>query len=389
MKATLLTDAPYCRDVRAQRTVRALVGSGISLVVFDQGFEVEESRKILPERVKHFSSIIPSGKMARFVWHIRNQLAAHSNLDANNQAAYDVLSESAPDIIHLVNPFLGDAVLRYIEESPGCKLVYEAYEYWPEYLYDEEFGVNKSIRNHLANTEKELLQRCGAFITVSKPIAEFYEHIATPQTSYVIYNANVKESATLDQPEITVGAPLKIVFSGQFAADRNVDMLLQALNLMQHQVSVTLLGYGPQSEHYKRLIAQLDSARNAAIKNPVPADELIAELENYDVGIHLVSPQTLQQDGAAPNKIFDYIRANLGIVSVETKGVKSLGLDGCIAYVTPLCVQELAGVLDELAADRARVLAMKREAARLKGQYSSEHELQKIKSLYQKLISNE
>ena len=125
------------------------------------------------------------------------------------------------------------------------------------------------------------------------------------------------------------------------------------------------------------------------IKNPVPADELISELEQYDIGAHLVSPQTLQQNGAVPNKIFDYLRANLALVLVKTDGVKSLDLDDCIAYVTPLSVETLAEVLDELVVDNQRLSAMKRASAHLKSRFTSHNESQKIQAIYQDLMSDE
>lgn len=389
MKEVLLTDAPYCRDVRAQRTLSALFDLNVSLTVFDQGFDIETSQGMLPEGVKHFSSPIPSNKIGRFVWHMKNNLLPHMSLRTTNQIAYDVLCKSTPDAIHLVNPFLGDAVMRYLGEHIECKLVYEAYEYWPEYLYDEEFGVRKAIRNHLATTEKSLLEKSSVFITVSEPIVEYYKRIAPLAKSAVIYNANVKESKSMSNSVAEVNNPPKVVFSGQFAADRNVDMLLEAITHMRQQVDVTLLGRGPQKENYERLIMQRKLTEKVLIKNPVPADELISELEQYDIGVHLVSPQTLQQNGAVPNKIFDYLRANLALVSVETDGVKSLDLDDCIAYVTPLSVETLAEVLDELVVDNQRLSAMKRASAHLKSRFTSHNESQKIQAIYQDLMSDE
>lgn len=388
MKVALLTDAPYSRDVRAQRTVQALRGVNAEIMVFDQGFDVEESRGML-KNAEHFSSPVPSAKAARFVWHAKNHLAPRLSLNNLNRAAYNALCSFGPETIHLVNPFLGDAVLRYINEYPQCQLVYEAYEYWPEYLFDTEFGVKNSIRNHLATTEQKLLQRSVAFVTVSRPIAEFYNRIVPHQNVHVVFNANVRENVSQTQQKLVVNNPVKVVFSGQFAADRNVDMLLHAVALVQHRISVTLLGRGPQEEHYKQIISNLNIEKSVEIKKPVPADVLIEELESYDIGIHLVSPQTLQQDGAAPNKVFDYLRANLGIISVETKGVKSLGIDESIAYITPYGVGELAKILDELAENRERVLAMKQKAAQLKQQFTYEHEMQKVKTIYQGLMNDE
>lgn len=383
MKVALLTDAPYCKDVRAQRTVDALIALGHEVFVLDQGFFTDESRAILPAGVHLASSPIPMGKLGNFWWHLKNNIAPRQALFEHNAWAYKVLLQIQPNIVHVVNPFLAKAGLN-AHDKLGASLVYEAYEYWPEYLYDEEFGVRTPIRPQLAEDEQSILQVAQAFITVSAPILGYYERFGSLANGEVVLNINVKDAPTTADT-IIAHEPLRLVFSGQFAADRNVDVLLKALSDVHKPLSATLLGRGPQLELYRALIEQLKLQNRVTIKASVPPSELISELQKYDIGVHLVSPATLQQNGAAPNKIFDYLRANLAIVSIDTEGVRSLGIDEALIFLPAVNPQEVAKALNALAQNPTEVARMKQASALAASRFTREGELEKIKALYRKL----
>lgn len=383
MRVALLTDAPYCKDVRAQRTVEALIALGHDVFVLDQGFYLDESRAILPRDVHLASSPIPMGRLANLWWHFKNISAPRQALYEYNAWAYKVLTQIRPDIVHVVNPFLAKAGLS-AHEKLGATLVYEAYEYWPEYLYDEEFGIRTPIRNQLAENETSILRASRAFITVSTPILRYYERIGGLPRGEVVLNINVKDAPVTTQAP-SVSEPLRLVFSGQFAADRNVDVLLKALPDTPASLTATLLGSGPQLALYRTLIEQLRLQDRVAIKEPVPPSQLIAELQHYDIGVHLVSPATLQQNGAAPNKIFDYLRANLAIVSIDTEGVRSLGIDEALIYLPAVNPQEVAKALNALVQNTAGVVRMKHASSQAAARFTRQGELEKIKALYREL----
>lgn len=383
MKVAFLTDAPYSRDVRAQRTVQALRGINAEIMVFDQGFDVEESRGML-KNAEHFSSPVPSAKAARFVWHAKNHIAPRLSLNNLNRAANNALCSFGPETIHLVNPFLGEAVLRYINEYPQCKLVYEAYEYWPEYLFNEDFGVHKALREKLNNCESELLRKSSLFLAVSKPIEEYYHEKADIYKSAVVYNVNVPDARDDNKLDEIVGIhrPIKIVFSGQFVKDRHVDRLLRALAHVDSQFSLLLLGKGPEELLYRKIIADNGLDDRVSIEPPVSPEKLIEKLTDFDIGVNFGSKSSRQQNGAAPNKVFDYLRAGLAIVSNKTEGIVSLGLDESIGYLHNDDEKAIASTLNCLLDDEQRVLGMKKNSHNKMQEFSPKGEIEKLKKLY-------
>ncbi|KQV06024.1 hypothetical protein ASC63_00535 [Leifsonia sp. Root112D2] len=53
---------------------------------------------------------------------------------------------------------------------------------------------------------------------------------------------------------------------------------------------------------------------NVRVNDPVPYDELIATLNDFDVGVFVLPPVNFNYEWALPNKLFDYVQARLGVV---------------------------------------------------------------------------
>jgi glycosyltransferase involved in cell wall biosynthesis len=54
--------------------------------------------------------------------------------------------------------------------------------------------------------------------------------------------------------------------------------------------------------------------------DPVPNDQLLARTMSHDVGLALEVPHCTSRDLTATNKIFEYMRAGLGIIATATRG---------------------------------------------------------------------
>ena len=75
-KVALVTDAPFSKDYRTQRTVEALIGAGARVEIIDQGLDHEKSQSRAQELGANLHSR-PQGlsSQARLVWHVRNRLS--------------------------------------------------------------------------------------------------------------------------------------------------------------------------------------------------------------------------------------------------------------------------------------------------------------------------
>lgn len=150
-----------------------------------------------------------------------------------------------------------------------------------------------------------------------------------------------------------VGRPLRLVHSGAGLRNRDLKLMLDAVDRCAADVTLDLLitpNHPAYIDELRERAAQIPGVR---VLDPVPYAELIATLNGYDVGVFVLPPSTFSYANALPNKLFDYVQARLGIVvgpSWETAGyVERYGLGLVTQDFTS---QGLARTLDELTPER-------------------------------------
>jgi len=381
MKVAFVTDAPYAKDIRLQRTVEALQGlDNFSLCVLSQGFFVEESKTALGDSGQLFPSPIPDGKIKRFLWHAQNRLFPMRSYNKRVRWVYETLRVIKPDIIHCINPFTLEACIAAAQEF-DIKLIYEAYEYWPEYLFELGGRVPFRVAARIWNIEKRSAQFVSCFITVSEPLAQWYEFDSEPQHSFIAYNVNSPDGSKV-APLTKKEKGITLVHSGILVKERNVEVIIKALTLVDN-VSLIIQGDGPDKDRLTSLVQHLNISNKVTFIDPVPPGELVNSLARYDVGLNLLSSETNQMDGAAPNKIFDYVRAGLGVISGDIAGMRSLNaIQNSVLYVDSLKPESLAAAVKKLQLCEDKLVKMKESSRNNAWHYSRAQQMQKIVELY-------
>lgn len=112
---------------------------------------------------------------------------------------------------------------------------------------------------------------------------------------------------------VQVGDPIRLVHAGAALANRRLEVLLDAVDLA---AGVTLDLYLTPND-----ASVMASIRERAAGHPrirlldaVPYRDLIATLNGYDVGVHILAPTNYNNLYALPNKLFDYVQARLGVI---------------------------------------------------------------------------
>lgn len=391
-KVAVITDAPFSKDYRTQRTVEALVEAGAAVEIVDQGLAHEESQ----ERAQHLGATLKSRAQAlssqgRLVWHVRNRINPAAAYKVRTTETERLLGEIRPDIIHCVNPFDLEACIN-TKRTLGALLVYEPLEYWPEHIFSENAGFPQVAGERISEIERIADIEVDGFITISQPIDDWYaKRIKTPIRS-LIYNANVPPqlSSPPHNRETSPAAPvLRVIHSGNLQNDRNVECAIDA-TIMRDDIELTILGDGPQKETLLARAAQGIEQGKIIFKDSIPANELIDELATYDVGIALIKPESLQLEGALPNKIFDYLAAGIAVVMTDTKGLRSLpDIEEFCIPVKEMTPQALTDALGLLASNRELLNSLRTASAVHAERYSRNEMKQHVITLYSQLIESQ
>lgn len=168
-----------------------------------------------------------------------------------------------------------------------------------------------------------------------------------------------------------VHSPLRLVHHGGANPNRGLDVVIRAAMASDRDFIFDL--------YLARASAGwVEDLRDVAISDPritvryaVPYSELIPLLNNYDVGLSTILPNTFNLRHALPNKIFDYVQARVGIITGPSPEMARLVSDHDLGLVLPDFEEKtLTHAINHLEVDA--VAAWKKNADRVARELSSE-----------------
>jgi glycogen(starch) synthase len=243
-----------------------------------------------------------------------------------------------------------------------ARLVYDAHEIYaaqepnPPWLYAT---VTSWLEARLA--------RRAQVITVSAPIAADLERtLRLPASPLVVLSCSERLERIPPRARERSEARMSAIYQGAMGPGRPIEDLFIAAAAMGDNVvlSARITGIDLNGLRAKSAIRGL--AGRFLIRDPVAPDSLVQALIEFDVGLIINRPVTKNDELVLPNKLFEYMMAGLAVVAPRLPGLVSLiEEEGVGATYRPADPLDLARVLDELAADRPRLEAMKHRARQL------------------------
>jgi len=197
---------------------------------------------------------------------------------------------------------------------------------------------------------RRFLTRATSMTTVGEGIADEYERVFGLRADVV---TNAAPYAQLSpQP---VGSPIRLVHSGASLRNRRLEVLIDATAATTTDVTLDLYLMGNDPEYVVELRERAAGSDRIRFPEPVPYRDLIARLNEYDVGVHIVAPTNFNNRWALPNKFFDYVQARLGlIIGPSAEMERLLQANGLGAVTAGFDAASLQRVLDSLTAEDVR-----------------------------------
>jgi glycosyltransferase involved in cell wall biosynthesis len=176
----------------------------------------------------------------------------------------------------------------------------------------------------------------------------------------------------LNAPELRpdIGGPrtpdgcIRLVYHGHASPNRNLELMIRALPLLPSPfvLHLMLLGEAEYLQQLQSLAAQCAPGR-VIFENPVPPPEIAARISGFDVGLFLISNESVNNREALPNKLFEYLHAGLGICASRSPAMTGFITSNDVGWmVDDLTPEALAACLlrvspDDLAARKLAALA--------------------------------
>lgn len=191
--------------------------------------------------------------------------------------------------------------------SAGGHLL-DLHEYTPR-LHDEDAGWRRYLQPLFERTARRWLPRVRASTTVGTLISEQYERLSGVRPEVVV---NAAPFADVRPGE--VDRIVRLVHSGACLRNRGLTELVEAVETTSAPVTLDLFLMPNDPGLLSELGRRAALSTRVTVHEPVPYAELVATLNRFDLGVHVLPPVTINNEWALPNKFFDYVQARLGVI---------------------------------------------------------------------------
>lgn len=254
-----------------------------------------------------------------------------------------VLVELQPDILHAHHPFVLPAAAETARQLQASgiqtRVLYDARENFAG-IPEEEQG-NRRRHHVLLGLEAENIRSFDAVVTVSEPIADaLRDRYSLPTRPSVILNVPpwsataITGSVTLREVlELGPDVPL-LVYSGAVSRARGIEDLMAAMPLMPSDVHLAMVTVPFPHPMTPALLEQAGAAADRVHPiPPVSQQELLCYLSGADVGVHPMPGGSPNHEMALPNKLFEYLHAELTLAVSDAKSMSEFVLSNQVGEV--------------------------------------------------------
>jgi len=275
---------------------------------------------------------------------------------------------------------IGVIIKRFF--NPKAKIVYDAREYEIERNYVK--GIRRFLRKAI---EKACIKYADEVITVSGSIAEEYKRLYKIRNVKVILNTpplqHPSRHKDLLRKELNIQRnQLIFLYQGVLQVHRGIEMLIETFSSLPSKCTLVLMGFGDLEDFIKKASRQKN---NIFFKPAVSPDQLLEYTSSADYALLLTSPDCLNHYYSLPNKLFEYIMAEVPIIASNLYEVRSIIEKYKIGIVMKEYSQKgLKEAIEKiLSIDKNE---LQKNFAEVKQKYNWENEEKKLLKVYEELI---
>jgi len=254
----------------------------------------------------------------------------------------------------------------------AVKLIFDSHEYFTEV---PEL-INTPLKQRFWKMlERLMLPNLKNILTVSQSIADLYtkEYNIKVQLLRNVPLLN-KKSTTVEN--IKVAGKKTIIYQGAVNVNRGIEQMVLAM-LHLDNVILYIAGAGDITDKIEALIATNHLSEKVKLLGRIPLEKLHNYTVQADLGLSLEEDAGLNYRFALPNKLFDYIQAEVPVLIANLPEMKNLvehyQVGGIIEKHTP---EHIASKIKSMLVDDAQIAIWKGNCKKAAQELNWENETQ-------------
>ncbi|CAA6810209.1 MAG: Glycosyl transferase family 1 [uncultured Sulfurovum sp.] len=234
------------------------------------------------------------------------------------------------DILHcndLITLPIGFVIKKFYNNN--IKIVYDAHEYETEMN-----GLSQTSKKISKVLEKFLIKYVDTMITVSAGIADEYVKLYNIEKPSLILNTPphknvIKKDIFREVFDITTEQRI-FLYQGSLSKGRGIEILVETFKSLDSSTVIVFMGYG-QLANFLKLSAHENE--NIYFHDAMKPDVLLDYTSSADFGISTIEDTCLSYHYCLPNKMFEYIMAEVPVIVSNLPEMKRIVLDNAVGLV--------------------------------------------------------
>ncbi|KGL62789.1 glycosyltransferase [Polaribacter sp. Hel1_85] len=198
----------------------------------------------------------------------------------------------------------------FVSKLKNIDLVYDSHELFSE---GPELQGRKFVQNFWRKLEDYFLPKINKSYTVSQSISEFYDEKYHNRMG-VIRNIPFKnDNKEIEQVSFPTNKKT-ILYQGVLNPGRGIKPMIQALHFIDN-LDLIIIGYGKVEQELRDFVIQKKMEDRVYFLGRIDRDKLMNYTKLATLGMVLEEPLGLSFKFSLPNKLFDFIHAEIPIVA--------------------------------------------------------------------------
>ena len=388
MKTVLIISySPLHRDPRILRQIKALKQDYKILTI---GYT-----QVNDDSIIHYSVNKYIGKRSTLIQKIKLLLSIlikyndyerdylQKSLDLENILPQDII---IPDVI-IANDWNGLYLASELKLKHNwqTKIYFDAHEYSPK-EYDISIKWRFALQPIIINTLKKCKKDINIMSTVCDGIAREYEKFFDFPMGFVIIITNAAEYiSNLKPKEIRGRDIIRFIHHGGAIKERKLELMIKMMKYLDpEKYELTFMLVKNDIDYYNQLFQNSQEYKNIKFIEPVYFSEITNTLNNYDIGIYILKPESYNDKYALPNKLFEFIQARLAIaIGPSIEMVKIIDHYNLGVYSKNFKPKSLAKTISQLTYEK--IMEFKINTDKFAKELSDEDNINKIKEIIDEL----